>query len=261
MSQKTKRNFVGVAAVFIFGGVLLLGYSLLLNLQVAAFIGLGLVFWGALFSYARNGKYVESSVADATAKATYSTTDRMINDLKLNGQAYFLPAYPQDVNVPQYLSKLREPTIFISETMEGKPSIEELAAGKFLCEKTRGVYVACPGGGLVDQMEKRLRSDFSKLDIEDLTNVLPKCLTEQFNLAKKVELTAFEGTVTLKASGILYEGLYRSDPPLKSLSVIGCPVVSAVASVLAKSSGKIVVIKEHFLSPNDFGVYVTYNFV
>jgi hypothetical protein len=261
LQQKSRRNFSGAAAVFLFTGALLLGYSLLSGLQVAAFIGLGLVFWGALFIFAKNGKYVESSLVNATAQSAYSTTDRMINDLKLNGQAYYLPAYPHDVSVPQYLSKLREPVVFISESMDGKPSIEELTAGKFLCEKSRGVFIASPGSGLMTQMEKKLRRDFSTLDIEDLAAVLSKSLTEQFNLAKSVEITVSDGAVNLKAAGILYEDLYRANPPFKSLSVLGCPVVSAVASTLAKYSGKIVIIKENLLSPNTSGAYVVFNFI
>ena len=135
MQKTSVKKFSSAGIAFLAVGVILLGYSFLSGLQVAAFIGLGLVFWGALFSIARNGKYVESSLVDATAKSAYSTTDRIITDLKLNGQAYYLPAYPQDVNVPQYLSKLREPVVFISESMDGKPPVEELAAGKFLCRK------------------------------------------------------------------------------------------------------------------------------
>ena len=36
--------------------------------QIAAFIGLGLTFWGAIFAVARNGKYIESSLLDGARK-------------------------------------------------------------------------------------------------------------------------------------------------------------------------------------------------
>jgi hypothetical protein len=261
LEPRKRKNYTGQAAAFLVFGVLLLLYSLFSGLQIAAFIGLGLTFWGALFSVAKTGKYVESSLLDVSAKSAYSTTDRMINDLKFNGQAYYLPAYPQDVNLPQYLNKLREPVVFISETFDGKLAVEELASGKFLSAKNSGVFITSPGSGIMAQIEKQLRLDFSKLDIQELVGVLPKSLTEQWNLAKTVEMSFTGSTVILKATGILYESLYRAVPPLTSLSILGCPLVSAVASAIAKSSGKTVIIKEHHLSPNASGVYAVFNFI
>jgi hypothetical protein len=260
LEPRKRKNYNGIAAAFLVVGVLMLLYSLFSGLQIAAFIGLGLTFWGALFSVARTGKYVESSILDVSAKSAYSTTDRMINDLKFKGQAYYLPAYPQDVNLPQYLNKLREPVVFISEAFDGKLAVEELASGKFLSAKNSGVFITSPGSGIMSQMEKQFRLDFSKLDIQELVSILPKSLTEQWNLAKKVEMSFTGSTVVLKAAGILYDSLYRAEPPLKSLSILGCPLVSAVASAIAKTSGKTVILKEHYLSPNASGVYVVFNF-
>jgi hypothetical protein len=250
-----------IAVLFLAVGILLLAYSMLFGLQIAAFIGLGLTFWGAIFALARNGKYVESSLLDATAKSAYSTIDRIINDLKFNGQGYYIPAYPKDVNLPEYLKNLKESVVFISENFGGKPSADDLAARRFLSEKTHGAFVTSPGSELMAQIEKQLQLDFSKIPIEELTEILPSCLTETFNLAKSVEMSVVENGVSFKATGILYQSLYRAEPPLKSVSILGCPVVSAVACVLAKSSGKTVTIKEQVLSPSNCGVQAVFNFI
>jgi hypothetical protein len=259
--RKKSNTSLQIAALFLAIGVLLLVYSMLYGLQIAAFIGLGLTFWGAIFTLTRNGKYVESSLLDSTAKSAYSTIDRMINDLKFNGQGYYIPAYPQDVNIPEYLKNLKEPVVFISESFDGKPSVEELATGKFLSAKTHGMFITSPGSGLMAQMEKQLQLDFSKTNIQELTSILPRCLTEQFNLAKSADMTVLENGVSFKATGILYESLYRPETTLKSVSMLGCPVVSAVACALAKTSGKTVVIKEQVLSPGNCGVYAVFNFI
>ncbi len=250
-----------IAVLFLAVGILLLAYSMLFRLQIAAFIGLGLTFWGAIFALARSGKYVESSLLDATAKSAYSTFDRIIKDLKFNGQGYYIPAYPKDVNLPEYLKNLKEPVVFISENFNGKPSADDLAAGRFLSEKTHGAFVTSPGSELMAQIEKRLQLDFSKIPIEESTEILPSCLTETFNLAKLAEMSVVENGVSFKATGILYQSLYRAEPPLKSVSILGCPVVSAVACILAKSSGKTVTIKEQVLSPSNCGVQAVFNFI
>jgi hypothetical protein len=259
--RKKSRGSLRIAGVFLAVGILLLVYSMLYGLQIAAFIGLGLTFWGAIFTLARSGKYVESSLLDGTAKSAYSTMDRIINDLKFNGQGYYIPACPQHDYLPEYLKNLKEPVVFISENFDGKPPIDELAVGKFLSEKTHGAFITSPGSGLMAQMEKQLQLDFSKIDIQELMGLLPRCLTEQFNLAKSVDMTFLENGINFKATGILYESLYRAETPLKSVSILGCPVVSAVACALAKTTGKTVVIKEQFLSPSNCGVHAVFNFI
>jgi hypothetical protein len=250
-----------VAAVFIVAGAFMLLLALVFSLQVEAFIGLGLVFWGAIFAVAKNGKFVESSLLDSTTKSSYSTFDRMISDLKLNGKAYYIPPYPADATLPQYLANLKEPVVFISEGLDGKPSVEELAAGKFLSEKSRGVFVASPGSGIMTQMEKVLHADFNRVDLEDIPDVLPKVLTEQLNLAKAAKMNIKDNVVSFKAIGVIYESLYRPQPPMISVATIGCPVVSAVASAIAKSSGKTVVVKEQMIAANSCGVQATLNLI
>jgi len=254
-------NSSAVAALFVVMGVLVLAYSLAFELEVAAFVGLGLVFWGAVFGLARNGKYVERGLLDSTAKSAYSTFDRMIKDLKFEGQGYYIPPYPQSANLPEYLANLREPVVFISEDFDGKPSADELAEGRFLSKKTRGVFITCPGSELMAQIEKQLNVDFSKMDIHELIDVLPRCLTETSNLAKSVEMSLTDKGVSFNATGLVYQSLYRANPPMKSVSVLGCPVVSAVASILAKASGKTVVVTDQVLSPGNCGDHTMFKFI
>jgi hypothetical protein len=62
-----------------------------------------------------------------------------------------------------------------------------------------------------------------------------------------------------KATGIIYDSLYAEAKP-KSVGVLGCPLVSAVASALAKASGKSVVINEQVTTPGN-SVSVKLNYI
>jgi hypothetical protein len=239
----------------------LLVLAVYFELQIAAFVGLGLTFWGALFALTRTGKYVEISLLDGTAKSGYSTIERMVNDLKFTAKGYYIPAYPKDVVLPEYLEKLKDPVVYISETFDGKPSVDELATGKFLSAKTNGVFVTSPGSGIMSQIEKQLHMDISKVNLQELAEFLPKSLTEIFGLAKNAEMTLSPNGATFKASGILYESFYKTEKTLKSVSILGCPVVSTVASALAKASGKTVAIKEQALSSGNCSVVAEFEFV
>jgi len=263
-----KNNYASLrtASAFLALGAIVLVASVLYNWQVLAFIGLGLVFWGAIFSLSRPGKFVESSLLDSTANSVYSTLDRLINDLKYNGRGYYIPTYPKDAFLPDYFKNLKESVVFISdENFTGLPAVEELAAGKFLSDRDHGVFITSPGSGVLNQMERQLNLDFTTISISELCGLLPRCMTEFFNLAKEMDLQVLgESTVRLSVHGVLYESLYVSDAKdgavKKSVSLLGCPVVSAVACALAKSSGKTVVIQEQKFVPNA-GVEAIFNFV
>jgi len=262
-AKKSKTSSVGIAVGFFVVGVLMLAFSVLYSWQVTAFIGLGFVLWGAIFSLAQPGKFVESAILDSTANTVYSTLDRMINDLKFNGHGYYIPSYPQNAYLPEYYKNLKDSIVFIAdENFNGLPAVEEIASGKFISEKDRGVFITSPGSALLNQIEQKLGIDFTNVSIAELSNVLPKCMTEYFNLAKEMDLQVIdESTVRLRMVGLLYESLYKPQDMPKSVGLLGCPATSTVACALAKSSGKTVLIREQKFSPNEPAVEVDFGLI
>jgi hypothetical protein len=258
--RKKSNTALQLAGIFLATGILLILYSMFMELQVPAFIGLGLTFWGAVLALARSGKYVESSLLDSSTRASYATIDRMINDLKYTGQGYYIPAYPKDVFLPEYLKNLRDPVVYVSESFDGKPPIDELASGKFISTQSRGFFIASPGSGVIVEVERQLGMDISKVSLSELCEIMPKCLTESLNVARNAELKLVPNGATFKAVGILYESIYNPESRPKSADMLGCPVVSAVACALAKSSGKPVTIKEQTASVGN-SVNVTFSFL
>ena len=136
-----------------------------------------------------------------------------------------------------------------------------MAAGKFSSAKNQGVFVTAPGSGIMAQIEKQLQIDLSKVSLQELSEMFPKCLTEIFTLAKTAEITMIQDGATFKATGILYESLYKPEIKFKSVLLLGCPVVSSVAAALAKASGRTVVINEQTLTSGSCSVNVVFGFL
>jgi hypothetical protein len=251
-----------IAVLFLLFGSLSIVFSVYSKSQVLAFVGLGLTFWGALFLLVRPLKYVEGALLDSVAASEYSTIDRIITSFEYKGKGYYVPPYPKDVHLPQYLKGLKDMVVFLSaETDFATPSIEEMAEGKFLLTKSKGVLVAPPGLGLLAQVEKQLRQDFTKMKLEEVCEVLPRFLTQDFNLAKSMEMTLSENEVNLTIIDSLYQSLYQAENNWSSVALIGCPIVSVVACALAKSSGKFVTIHKQLVSPDGMTIIVGYRFV
>ena len=182
--QKKSNSSIRIAIAFLVVGAVSLVFSVLLNMQIAAFIGLGLVFWGAIFALAKTGKYVESSLLDSTAKSGYSTLDRIINDAKFTAKGFYIPAYPKDVVLPEYLKNLKDPVVYISENFDGKPSVDEIASGKLQSAKNPRILCYFTWLGIMMQLEKHLQMDLSKISLQELSEFLPKSITELVNLAR-----------------------------------------------------------------------------
>jgi hypothetical protein len=254
--------FGRISIMFIVPGALSLIASILDNSQVLAFIGLGLTFWGALFFLVRPVRYVKSSLLDSTAISLYSTIDRIIKDLKYRSKSYYIPPYPKEVFLPEHLSGLKEMVVFISaDSGSGMPSIEEMARSRFLLENPKGMCVAPPGLGLLTQLEKELKIDLTRLELRELCETLPQLILENFQLAKEIKLRIERNQVHLRILDSAYKNLYSREENLKSVHFLGCPLVSAIACAIAKTTGKIVTLYRDRTSLDGQIIEVLYRFL
>lgn len=248
-----------ISVFFLVSGALSIFFSIFFESQIFALIGLGLVFWGALFLLARPVKLVEASLLYNTSMDTYLTTDRIIEEFNYEGKGYYIPPYPQDVYLPEYLKGLKSYVVFISAKSDGQlPSIEEIAKGKFLSKNNKGVLLAPPGSGILTQIEGKSKVNFSKTDLGDLCDMLPTFIIQDLNLAKELNMKLEGDQVYLAMVDPLYKNFYDPHNNLKSINFLGCPIVSAIASAVSKASGRPVIIQKQELSPDRLAIKVTY---
>ncbi len=256
--KKPKRNSIRIAVLLLLSGIALFVLSVFLGSQIICVIGLGLVFWGALFLLVTPQKYVESSFLISSTLPAYLTIDRMLNDLHLKNEAYNIPPCPRHIYLPEHLEGLKEMVTFIpAEYTTGRVEIEDIARGKFIIERPKGLLIASPGIGLLDRIEQKHASDFAQIPISELDEALPSLLGELF-LAKEITMTTNENHIILQINSSLYENLYSPKYNLKSINLIGCPLVNAAACAIAKCTGKLTMIQEIKTSPNSKTMTVTF---
>ena len=199
-------------------------FSIYSESQVFALIGLGLVFWGALFVLMRPMKLVEATLLYNTSISTYLTTDRIINDLGYKGKVYYIPPYPENVYIPEYLKGLKASVAFISANDDGKmPSVEEMAKGKFLSKGKKGVLLAPPGLGVLNEIEDKTKANFTDMSLDKLCDILPTFILQDLNLVKDLTMELDGDHVHLTMFNSLYKDLYSSKSNLKSIDFLGLP--------------------------------------
>jgi hypothetical protein len=245
--------------IFLAIGVTALVGSFFAESQVLAIIGLGLVFWGALLMFLTPVRHVEASLLYSASLASYSTVDRIISNFNFKGKGYYIPAYPQDVYLPEHLKGLKDILVFISnEETTQMPSLEELANGKFLIKDSKGVLITPPGLGLLEEIESKLKVDLTKTSLVELSEILPQSLLENFSVAKDISIIVKEDQVNVRIYDSIYRNLYSAENKFKSVNLLGCPLASAVACVLAKASGKPVQVLKHRISLDGLTVEIQY---
>ena len=251
-----------ITVMFLISGVLSLIFSIYSGANVLALMGLGLTFWGVLFLLLKPVNFVEGSLLYNAAVSTYLTIERIINALDHKGKGFYIPPYPKDVYLPEYLRGLKDSVVFISAEKDNTmPSIEEMAKGKFVSEKPKGTLITPPGWGILTQIEEKMKVDFTKMSLDELSEVLPSLILQDLNLAKEMAMELDGDKAHLMIVDSLYKNLYSVQSNLKSVGLIGCPIASAVACALAKNSGRTVTIQKHQVSPDGSAVDVWYSIV
>jgi hypothetical protein len=245
-----------IIVLFLISGILSLVFSVYSESQILGFIGLGLTFWGSLFLFLRPVNFVEGSLLYNDAFSAYLT---IINEFAHKGKGYYIPSYPKEIYLPEYLRSLKDSVVFISAERDSAiPSIEEMAKGKFLHRNPNGAIITPPGSGILTQIEEKSKINFTSIDLNELSQVLPRLILQDLKLVKKMALEVKGDEAHLMTVDSLYNDLYGMRSDLKSVSLLGCPIASAVACALAKTSGRVVTIQKHGISPDGSAVDVWY---
>jgi hypothetical protein len=241
--DKPKLNSLLIGAVLLVIGIFLFALSVFTMSQIFSLIGLGLTFWGVLLLLTPPPKHIEASYLVTCSLPDYLTIDRMLRSISAKNESFNIPPCPKDVNLPEHLEGLKQMVTFIpAEGTGGLAEIEDIARGNFLIENPKGLLIASPGTGILDRMEQISKQDFTKIPINELCEVLPSLLHELY-LAKNIRMTLNEENFLLEITNSLYNKLYSENYNLKSVNILGCPLVNAAACAIAKSAGKPTVIQ------------------
>jgi len=231
-----------VGSVLLFLGAIALASSIIYVSSILAFIGLGLTFWGVLFSFIRPVKYVKSSLLDSTTISTLTNVSRVVADLGYKGKGIYLP--------PRYLKGLKEGTVFISSKKDSIiPTVEEISKENIFLENPSGICLTPSGLGLANLFEEEIEINFAKVDLKYLQDNLPKLFVEGLEIAKDFEMRIQGNIIHVKMTETIYKDVCNEIRKLPNIcSSFGCPLCSSIACALARSSGEPVVIEKIELS-------------
>ena len=235
-------------------GTIALFTSIISTSSILAFIGLGLIFWGIIFAYIRTEEYTKKVLLDATASQQMATLNQIIQELEYKGNAIYLP--PKYLKDPEankaYISKQKETNLPAPEQIQKQET-------RFFIENPPGILLTPPGAGLARLFEKTFKTNFTRVDLQHLQQNMPKLFIEDLEIAKNFEMDTQNNKIRVKIENSVYKALnIETEKPSSIYSTLGSPLSSAIACVLAKSTGKPIIIEKQETSKDGRDVTIEY---
>jgi hypothetical protein len=228
-----------ITLAFLSIGIIALFTSIVYVSSILAFIGLGLVFWGAILAYIQPEPYTKKAILDATVIPSIATLNQIIQELNYKGDAIYLP--------PKYLKDPEASKVYISKQKDGKLPKPELTLNhdnELFLENPHGILLTPPGDRLSRLFEKRLDTNFAKTDLKYVTQNLPKLFIEDLEIAENIEIETEHSKIKIRITNSAFKEAHKENSnPSCSYHSIGCPLLSAIACALTKATGKPIVIE------------------
>jgi len=271
-NKSFKIRLEGSGVLLFFLGVAALIVSIVYNSSVLAFVGLGITFWGAILNYIRSDDYVKESLLNATATPVLLTLNQTLNELEYNGKPVYLP--------PMYLNNPDESKIYIPKSTDAKlPTPEQIQTleNQHPSRDSKGLLLTPPGADLAALFEKTLGITFTRTDLNYLLKNMPNLMVEGLEIATDFEINeetanpaATNSTPTQHqrrlakirvgiTDSIYQETSRETEQMAKIRGNIGCPLTSAIACALAKSTGKLTIITDEKSSEGGRKKTIEYN--
>lgn len=233
-------------------GALALTFSVIYTSSILAFIGLGLTLWGALLLYITPIHYVKKDLLNSSLISSLSAIDTLITSLDYQGKGIYMP--------PATLKEIKGGAVFIPAAKSTSlPSAEEMTEGKVILHNPNGIRLVPPGLELANLLEAEMKTDFTKVDLEYLQNNLSKALIEDLETVEDFEMQTDGNSVHTKMTRTIYNDLYKKEGLQNVCLRIGCPLCSAIALILTRTTGKPVIIEKVQFNKNQDTVEADYN--
>jgi len=240
--KKKPRNNIGY--VILFGGALLVLNAIYYSSEISAYVGIALLFWGAIILYVSPDEYVRKRILDVSVIESIFFIDKILKELKYSGDPLYIS--------PKSLWGLRNSTIIVPKNELHQIPSDDLMSNEDISILEDGVIkVNPPGLGLSKYIEDEMKIDFSSTDLMNLQSNLGNMLVNDLGLVKTFQISISERLISIEMTESLFFEILSDLIKFDNLKHIGGPLVSALACIVARSTRKPVFIQDISVNHNE----------
>jgi hypothetical protein len=232
--RKEDFNQAVALLMLVLGLVSLLGSAFYAS-YVAAFIGLGLAFWGALLLFLKPTKHIRLELLTATASSLLMNTERLLASNGSTARGVYLP--------PKLLHDYQSSLVYVpAQEGEPLPKREEIPEQNPQPQTSSALYLTPPGLGLSRLFEKHMGKSFTETTPAELQELLPR-LFDELEITKNTLILLGPDRMKVEIRNHIFKDLLEEKDRLYlTIGTVGSPLSSAIACALAKATGKPVTI-------------------
>ena len=227
--------------------------SIIFISSVLAFIGLGLVFWGIVFTYIRTEEYTKKALLDATINSQIAILNQTLKGLQWEGDAIYLP--------PKYFTDPDISKVYIprQKALGELPTPEQIQEQEslFFIESPLGILLTPPGAELAKLFEKILETNFNRVDLQYLQQNMPKLFIEELEITQNLEIKTENEKILVRIENSKYSSLNKE---VEQHCTLGSLLRSAISCTIAKTTGKPIRIEKQQTSEDAY-VTIEYHIV
>jgi hypothetical protein len=252
---KPKTNHAKlVYSTLIATGAIALTVSIIYTSSILAIIGLGLIFWGIIFTYVRTEEYTKKALLDAIASSELATLNQIIQELDYEGDAVYLP--------PKYLKDTEDYKVYVPKQKETRlptPDEMRIQEQQIFIKNPPALLLTPPGAELTRLFEKTLDTNFTKVDLKYLQQKMPKLFIEDLEIAQNFEIETENNRIRVKIQNSQFKAPNSQSNQSSNIQcTLGSSLRSALACTIAKTAGKAVIVEKEQTSEDGKDITIAY---
>lgn len=240
VTRKKISTINTISLIFLITGVFLLIASIMLVSSIFAFLSLGLLLWGSILLYVRAQEYAPKTLLHASLVPSLDIISQLLEEVGFEGVPIYLP--------PTYFDNSETIKIHMLKKEEEKPSrkiILENTENSPSNSTSSSILLTPLGIELMKLFESNLNKNLDQLQLDFLFQALPKLLIQDLELAKEVKINIEDNQVKVSITQSVFQNMHSQDfPHSPVISRIGCPLCSAIACAMTKTTQKPLFIKK-----------------
>lgn len=196
-----------------------------------AIIGIALIFWCGFLLYVAPVKQVPVDYLTTLLGLDVSNIDRIIVEMNLSEKGIYLP--------PKNLKHIESSLIYIPKSISATLPKPEEDLDRLSTKQKDGFFITPIGLPLSNLLETTLGQSFMNIENNNLQEVLYTLFVEKLEIAEGIEIQFEKSTVGIEIVGSIFASLCDESKNLsRTHSQVGCILSSAMACILAKTTGK-----------------------
>ncbi len=238
ISLLTRRKSFIIGSGLLISSVIDLMFAYIAKDVVLEIMGVVAFFFGVGLLLVSSERYVKSDVATLVTMSPLLSFRAMLHQLSGKGPSIYLPPVQDEI-----AGKLFIPW---ESNIDGIfPSFEEVIQNRVLIAD-KGVLINPVGNQLVSLVEEELGTGFVRGPLDSLLNIIKRTLTLKTGLAQRADfLLRGPNQIELILTGLAYPQIcYDIDKEGELCHILGCPICSMIATLIAKTTGEPVMMNK-----------------